>query len=99
MIERISLNSLKFFYFVAKYGSVTLAAKKLFVTQSAASKQIYKLEESINLVLFDRKNKTLQMTKEGEQLFNCCQKIFNQLDECLIDLSSNKFEKKQLVLW
>jgi hypothetical protein len=29
MIERISLNSLKFFYFVAKFGSVTLAAKEI----------------------------------------------------------------------
>ncbi|AZB91185.1 LysR family transcriptional regulator [Acinetobacter pittii] len=55
MIERISLNSLKFFYFVAKYGSVTLAAKKLFVTQSAVSKQIYNLEEALNTTLFERK--------------------------------------------
>ena len=59
MIERISLNSLKFFYFVAKYGSVTLAAKKLFVTQSAVSKQIYNLEEALNTSLFDRKIKRL----------------------------------------
>ncbi|MGN7651367.1 LysR family transcriptional regulator, partial [Acinetobacter baumannii] len=33
MIERISLNSLKFFYFVAKYGSVAFVSKKLFFTQ------------------------------------------------------------------
>ena len=59
MIERISLNSLKFFYFVAKYGSVTLAAKKLFVTQSAVSKQTYNLEEALNTTLFDRKIKHL----------------------------------------
>lgn len=96
MIERISLNSLKFFYFVAKYGSVTLAAKKLFVTQSAVSKQIYNLEESLNIVLFIRKNKTLVITPEGEMLFNCCQRLFNQLDECLIKLNNN--EQKQLIL-
>jgi len=96
MIERISLNYLKFFYFVAKYGSVTLAAKKLFVTQSAVSKQIYNLEESLNIVLFIRKNKTLVVTPEGEILFNCCQRIFSQLDECLIGL--NNTEEKQLIL-
>lgn len=96
MIERISLNSLKFFYFVAKFGSVTLAAKKLFVTQSAVSKQIYNLEESLNIVLFIRKNKTLVITPKGDILFNCCQRIFSQLDECLIELNNN--EKKQLVL-
>lgn len=98
MIERITLNSLKFFYFVAKYGSVTLAAKKLFVTQSAVSKQIYNLEEALNTTLFDRKNKTLVMTKQGEILLNCCHQVFGQLDECLIELSQPKTENKQLVL-
>ena len=98
MIERISLNALKFFYFVAKYGSVTIAAKKLFVTQSAVSKQIYNLEESINVNLFERKNKSLILTKDGQSLFNCCQKLFNQLDECLIELTQNQNLKKQLVL-
>lgn len=98
MIERISLNSLKFFYFVAKYGSVTSAAKKIFVTQSAVSKQIYNLEALLEIKLFERKKKALVLTKEGEILFNCAQFFFNQLDDCLISLTQNKIEKKQLVL-
>lgn len=83
---------------MAKYGSVTLAAKKLFVTQSAVSKQIYNLEEALNTVLFDRKNKTLVMTEQGEILLNCCHQVFGQLDECLIQLSQPKTHNKQLVL-
>lgn len=98
MIERISLNSLKFFYFVAQYGSVTLASKKLFVTQSAVSKQIYNLEESLDLQLFERKNKSLLLTHEGELLFQCCEKIFSQLDECLITLKKDQQASPQLVL-
>ena len=43
MIGRVSLNSLKFFYYVALYDSVTIAAEKLFVTQGAVSKQLKKL--------------------------------------------------------
>ena len=42
MIGRVSLNSLKFFYYVARYDSVTIAAEKLFVTQGAVSKQLKK---------------------------------------------------------
>ena len=42
MIERLSLNSLKFFYYVARYDSVTIAAEKLFVTQGAVSKPVKK---------------------------------------------------------
>ena len=59
MIERLSLNSLKYFYYVATYGSVTLAAQKLFVTQSAVSKQLKNLENDLGIDLFDRVNKKL----------------------------------------
>ena len=86
MIERLSLNALKFFYFVAQYGSVTIAANKLCVTQSAVSKQIYNLEDSLGIVLFDRKKKKLYLTSQGTLLFNSCQKTFTELDECLIEL-------------
>lgn len=98
MIEKISLNSLKFFYFVASYGSVTLAANKLFVTQSAVSKQIYNLEHCLNLTLFDRKNKSFSLTKDGEILLSCCQKIFSQLDQCLNELTQQNSLQTSLVL-
>lgn len=98
MFEKISLNSLKFFYFVAKHGSVTQAANTLFVTQSAVSKQIYNLEESIHTPLFERRNKALYLTAKGEKLFQCCQKMFKELDDCLISLQENSAEKKHLVL-
>lgn len=90
MIERISLNSLKFFYFVAKCGSVTKAAEYLFVTQSAVSKQIYNLEDALNLKLFERKNKSLILTAQGQILFECTQRVFNQLDDCLMELQVNQ---------
>ncbi len=51
MIERWSLNSLKFFYYIAHYESVTVAAEKLCVTQSAVSKQLKNLEETLGCVL------------------------------------------------
>lgn len=38
------------------------------------------------------------MTREGELLFKCCQKISTQLDECLFELQNNKLEKSQLIL-
>ena len=98
MIEKISLNSIKFFYHVAQHGSVTIASQKLFVTQSAVSKQIKNLEESLDLVLFDRVNKKLVLTPNGSLLFACCQQVFAKLDDCLVDLKNQQYEKKQLVL-
>ena len=98
MIEKISLNSLKFFYYVAQHGSVTLASQKLFVTQSAVSKQIKNLEDALGLILFDRVNKKLILTSNGSLLFACCQQVFAKLDDCLVDLKNQQYEKKQLVL-
>lgn len=98
MIEKISLNSLKFFYYVAQHGSVTLASQKLFVTQSAVSKQIKNLEDSLGLILFDRLNKKLVLTSNGSLLFACCQQVFAKLDDCLVDLKNQQYERKQLVL-
>ena len=98
MIERISLNSIKFFYFIAKYGSVTIAAEKLFVTQSAVSKQLLNIESLLETPLFLRVNKSLVLTKEGEKLYDCCSRFFSELDECLIDIKKKKVEEQYLVV-
>lgn len=98
MIEKVPLNSLKAFYYVAAYGSVTIASQKLFVTQSAVSKQIKNLETFLDLTLFDRVNKKLVLTTEGTTLFSCCQQVFSKLDDCLIEITQQTHQKKQLVL-
>ncbi len=51
-IKRLPLNALKFFYFVGKYGSLTMAAQQLYVTHSAVSKQLKLLEEYFGKPLF-----------------------------------------------
>ena len=98
MIEKLSLNALKYFYFIAQTGSVTDASKKLCVTQSAVSKQLKSLEETINVQLFDRAQKKLYLTQSGKQLYQTCQTIFGQLDDCLVDITKKTNTPKSLVL-
>ena len=99
MIERLSLNSLKFFYYVARYDSVTIAAEKLFVTQGAVSKQLKNLEEALGHRLFIRDGKKLQLTGDGLTLFDCCEQVFPQIDQCLVQMTrEKKNEKKTLIL-
>ena len=99
MIERLSLNSLKFFYYVALYDSVTIAAEKLFVTQGAVSKQLKNLEEALGRRLFIRDGKKLQLTGYGLTLFDCCEQVFPQIDQCLVQMTrKKKNEKKTLIL-
>lgn len=98
MIERLSLNSLKFFYYVARYESMTIAAERLFVTQGAVSKQLKNLEEMLGFALFIREARKLRLTQQGEILFDCCQQVFQQLDQCLLQLQQQTEIKKNLVL-
>ena len=98
MLDRLSLNSLKFFYYVAREESVTVAAEKLFVTQSAVSKQISHLEKSLNIALFIREHRKLYLTAEGEKLFACCQSIFQQIEQCVGHLTSKSSVQSSLVV-
>ncbi|MGE8645547.1 LysR family transcriptional regulator [Acinetobacter vivianii] len=98
MIERLSLNSLKFFYYVARYESMTIAAERLFVTQGAVSKQLKSQEEMLGFALFIREARKLRLTQQGEILFDCCQQVFQQLDQCLLQLQQQTEIKKNLVL-
>ena len=59
------LNSLVFFEAAARLRSLTLAAEELFITQSAVSKQIKKLEYSLGFPLFRREYRKLVLTEEG----------------------------------
>ena len=65
----INLNLYKTFYEVAKVGSLTNAANKLFVTTSAISKSIKKLEEQLNETLFYRENDGIRLTNAGKELY------------------------------
>ena len=98
MIERLSLNSLKFFYYVARYDSVTIAAEKLFVTQGAVSKQLKNLEEALGHRLFIRDGKKLQLTEDGLTLFDCCEQVFPQIDQCLVQMAKEKKNEKKALI-
>ncbi|WP_333667698.1 LysR family transcriptional regulator [Acinetobacter guillouiae] len=93
-----NLNSYKFFYYAAIYESATIASKKLKVTQSAVSRQIKSLEDNLNLTLFIRNGKQLELTPEGVKLLSCCQNIFHEIDKSLIQLNKRDEYLDDLVI-
>ena len=85
------LNLLNIFYNVALENSVSKAATKLHISQPAVSQNIKMLEEQIGLPLFYRTNKGVNLTSEGNEIFNYCKTIFRQVDllnQTLQDLST-----------
>ena len=83
-----NLEYYKVFYYVAKYGSVTMAAQKLSVSQPAVSQSLKQLENLLGLELLKRNAKGVELTKEGEVLFSCVQKGYEYME-----LGVEKLEK------
>ncbi len=77
--SNINLNLYKIFYEVASSESISDASKKLFITQSAVSKAIKKLEEDLNINLFYRNSKGVKLTEKGEELLFYVEEAFNNL--------------------
>ena len=77
MKNNINLNLYKTFYEVAKHGSISLAAKKTFMSQPAISKSIKKLEEELGTPLFYRTLNGSELTEKGQALFFYVEEAFN----------------------
>ncbi len=90
----MDLYHLKTFFFLAKVKNFTKAASLLFVTQSAVSHAIKKLEASVDTPLFKRKGKTLSLTNAGHTLFASCEKIFYEIERADQDIARFKKEAK-----
>ncbi|MCP3940503.1 MAG: LysR family transcriptional regulator [Desulfobacteraceae bacterium] len=90
----MDLYHLKTFFFLAKVKNFTKAAKLLFVTQSAVSHAIKKLETSVDTPLFKRKGKSLTLTDAGLTLFASCEKIFYEIERADQDIARFKKEAK-----
>lgn len=65
----VNFEYYKIFYYVAKYGSFTKAARALGSTQPNVTRAMNCLEQQLHNTLFIRTNRGIQLTPEGEQLY------------------------------
>ncbi len=73
-------DKLRVFHAVAEAGSLTHAGETLHLSQSAVSRQIRALEESLNVTLFHRHARGLIPTEQGEILFEATKKMRRELE-------------------
>ncbi|MCX7288817.1 MAG: LysR family transcriptional regulator [Rhodobacterales bacterium] len=73
-------DKLRIFHAVAEKGSLTHAGEVLHLSQSAVSRQIRALEESLAVTLFHRHARGLILTEQGELLFDATQAMVKRLD-------------------
>ncbi|SDW31750.1 LysR substrate-binding domain-containing protein [Flavobacterium degerlachei] len=74
----MTITQLKYVLAVAEHKNFTLAAEKCFVTQPTLSMQIQKIEEELNILIFDRSKKPIQLTDIGQKIVNQAKNIVNE---------------------
>ncbi|MEO3434401.1 LysR family transcriptional regulator [Inquilinus sp. CAU 1745] len=83
-------DKLRVFHAVAEAGSFTHAGDKLNLSQSAVSRQISALEESLNVPLFHRHARGLILTEQGELLFKTARDVFSKLSMTEAQLTESR---------
>ncbi|WP_081402095.1 LysR family transcriptional regulator [Acinetobacter sp. NIPH 542] len=88
-----TLKKFQYFIKIVEEGSFTAASEKLFIAQSALSRQIKLLEEEIDFQLFDRTDKKIKLTTAGEVFYKKIKDNMHYLNE-IIGVSKNIAEGK-----
>lgn len=86
----MNIGSLRFFYLIAKAGSISKVAKQVHLSQSALSQQIQKLEIDLSQKLLERSNKGVALTEEGKIVFLFASNILRTYDEMLDEIENYK---------
>ena len=81
----MTLNQMKYFIAVARCLSFTEAARSLFMTQPALSRQIQAMEEELGTRLFVRDKKALKLTPGGSVLYNGLPAFLKQYEDLMND--------------
>jgi LysR family hydrogen peroxide-inducible transcriptional activator len=74
----MTITQLKYVLAVAEHQNFTKAAEHVFVTQPTLSMQIQKLEEELNILIFDRSKKPIELTEVGKKIVNQARNIVNE---------------------
>ena len=79
----MTLKQLQYAVTVAETGSMTEAAKKLFIAQPSLTSAIHELENEYGITLFLRSNKGIEITPEGDEFLGYARQVLDQTN--LID--------------
>ena len=74
----MTLQQLKYVITVAETGTITEAANQLFISQPSLTNAIHELEKGMNIVIFNRTNKGISLSKEGEGFLGYARQVLEQ---------------------
>ncbi|TGT54040.1 LysR family transcriptional regulator [Mesorhizobium sp. M00.F.Ca.ET.170.01.1.1] len=83
----LPMELLRSFVAIVESGSMGRATERIFVTQSALSLQVKRLEETLQTLLFYREGRKLRLTPAGEELLGYARSILTTNDQAVIALT------------
>ena len=96
-MKNLNFNHLRYFWAVAHEASLTRAAERLNLSQSALSVQIQKLEHQMGHKLFDRIGKRLVLTEAGQIALDYADSVFQAGDEMISTLQGRPLSSRQIL--
>lgn len=87
-MTKISLRHLRCFVAVAETGSFTVAAARLFQTQSSLTATIQQFEEAVGLKLFDRTTRRVVLTEDAVRFKSVADDVLRNFDNAIGDLQA-----------
>lgn len=89
----MELRQLEYFIAAAKHLNITKAARECNIVQSAMSQQIFSLEKDLGVQLFERTNRGLLLTPEGEVLLREARRLLDhaELTREIVEQSKNSY--------
>lgn len=96
-MRNLNYNHLRYFWAVAHEGSLTRAAERISLSQSALSVQIQKLERQVGHPLFERVGKKLVLTEAGRIALDYADTVFKAGDELMSTLQGRPAASRQVL--
>jgi LysR family transcriptional activator of nhaA len=93
-MNHLNYHHLYYYKVIASEGSISKAAKKLRLGQPTLSMQLKQFEENIGHPLFDRKNRSLQLTEMGRLVLGYANEIFRLGSEMVDSIHDRPISKK-----
>lgn len=94
---QLNFHHLRYFHAIAREGSLTRAARRLNLSQSALSVQLRKLEDSLGHALFDREHKSLVLTEAGRMTLDHAESIFRLGDDLVDTLQHRRADRRRVL--
>lgn len=91
----MTLQQLKYIITVAETGTITEAANKLYISQPSLTNAIHELEKEMNIIIFNRTNKGISLSKEGEVFLGYARQVLEQAAILEDKYKGNNGGKKQ----